>query len=102
MSKTPFREEDCCLPSADGLIYIKIGPHQHIVGMMHLEEVFQQLYASGRQPGDVRAEKLVSMVRKFNYISHKPAIEGDYADALRLAYAVFYDRQEKEKNKTTK
>ena len=41
MSKTPFGEEAFCLQSADGLTYIKIGPHQNIVGMMHLEEVFQ-------------------------------------------------------------
>ncbi|MCJ7662547.1 MAG: hypothetical protein MUO67_25665 [Anaerolineales bacterium] len=93
MSKTPFGEEACCLQSADGLTYIKIGPHQNIVGMMHLEEVFQQLYALDRQPNEVRAEELIGMVRKFNYIAHKPAIEADYAVVLRQAYAVFFDTQ---------
>ena len=102
MNKTPFGKETCCLPSADGLTYIKIGPHQHIVGMMHLEKVFHQIYALDRQPGDVTAEELVGMVRMFNYISHKPVIEADYAAALQQAYAEFYDRQEKEKNETTK
>ncbi len=37
---------------------------------------------------------LVAGARRFNYIPSRPAIEADYAAALRQAYAAFVSRQE--------
>lgn len=95
MSKPPVGGGACCLPSAKGLTYLKVGPERHAVGMMNLETVFQQLFGMGRQPDEATNEELVGMARKFNYISRKPSIETDYAIALRQAYAAFCKSQEK-------
>lgn len=96
MNKPPVGSGGCCLPSAQGLTYLKVGPERHVVGMMSLETVFQQLFAMGRQPEEATNEELVGMARKFNYISRKPTIEADYAIALRQAYAAFFKSQEKQ------
>jgi hypothetical protein len=66
----------------------------HIVGMMRLETMFQQLYALGRQPDETTDAELISMARRFNYIPDLAAVEADYAVALRGAYARFHARQE--------
>jgi hypothetical protein len=94
MSGKPLPSGACCLPGAEGLSYIRIGPKQHTVGMMNLEMVFRQLFALGRLPEEVSDDEVVGMARRFNYIAQKPAVEADYADALRQAYAAFYARQE--------
>lgn len=95
MDKPPIGSRGCCLPGADSLSYLKIGTEQHIVGMMNLEIVFQQLFAMGRYPDDATDEELVAMARKFNYISSTPSVEVGYALALRQAYTVFYKNREK-------
>lgn len=94
MSGIPFSSGDCCLPGAEGLTYIKVGPRQHTVGMMNLDMVFKQLFALGRRPDEVSDEEILGMARKFNYIAHNTEAEANYAAALRRAYGVFYARQE--------
>lgn len=87
----------CCLPGAQGLTYLKIGPRENLTGMQNLEVVFQQLYSLGRQPQDASDGELVGMARKFNYITRKPEIEADYAVALRQAYASYFADQERKR-----
>lgn len=94
MSGTPFSSGDCCLPGAEGLTYVRVGPQQHIVGMMNLESVFNQLIALGRQPNEVSNEEILGMARQSNYIAHNPEAEANYAEALRRAYGTFYGRQQ--------
>lgn len=94
MSGIPFSSGACCLPGAEGLTYVKVGPRQHTVGMMNLDTVFKQLFALGRRPDEVSDEEIVGMARKFNYIPHRSEAEADYAEALRRAYGAFYARQE--------
>jgi hypothetical protein len=95
MNETPPGAGACCLPNANGLTYLKIGPKGNITGMQNLEVVFQQLYLLGRQPQEASDEELVGMARKFNYIPRKAEIETDYAVALRKAYTSYFTRQEK-------
>lgn len=95
--KTPSRTDACCLPSAQGLIYLKIGNKGNISGMQNLEFVFQQLILLKRQSQDASDDELVGMARKYNYIPRKPEIEADYATALRKAYAGYYANQEQKK-----
>jgi hypothetical protein len=95
MNKTPPGAGACCLPAAEGLTYIKVGPKNHVVGMQNLDVVFQQLYLLNRPPQEASEEELVGMARKSNYIPCKAEIEADYALALRKAYASYYARQEK-------
>ncbi len=94
MGKNTEPSGACCLPMADGLSYIKIGAQGHVVGMMNLETIFQQLWLMQRKPQDASDEELIGMARRFNYIPRKPAIEADYAEALRKAYKIYYQRQE--------
>lgn len=87
--------DGCCLPTAEGITYLKIGPQAHTIGMRGLDLVFQQLSLMQRNPSEVTDEELVGMARRFNWIPEKPAIEADYALALRQAYAAYYARLEK-------
>jgi len=95
MNRMPPGSGDCCLPNVDGITYIKLESQGLSVGMSGLDKVFQQLLAMGRRPEVVTDAELVGMARKFNWIPDGASIEADYAVALRQAYAVFYDRQEK-------
>ncbi len=94
MSNTPGGSGACCLPRAEGITYLKIGAGNAAIGVVGLENVFQQLYALGRLPEETTDAELVDMARKFNYIPRRAAIEADYAIALREAYAQFYARRE--------
>jgi hypothetical protein len=94
MNKIPFGSGTCCPPRVEGITYLKIGPRQRTVGMMGLEEAFQQLYALGGEPDAVTDAELLGMARKSNYIPDRATIEVEYAVALREAYARYYIRQE--------
>lgn len=48
-NKPPPGSGACCLPSVQGLTYLKIGPRGNVTGMQYLEVVFQQLYMLGCQ-----------------------------------------------------
>ena len=97
MKNKPLGMGACCLPGANGLTYIKLGPQQHVVGMMNLEKIFQQLYLLERSPEEVTGEELVALARMSNYIPPKTDIEADYAVALRQAYSAFCARQAQRK-----
>jgi hypothetical protein len=100
MSGTPFGSGACCPQRADGITHVKVGPHGHIVGMMGLDTVFQQLYALDRRPEEATDAELVGMARKFNYIPNRASVEAKYAAALREAYRGFYSRQEQSREHT--
>lgn len=87
-----LNREPCCLPQADGLTYIKVGPRQIVVGMVGLETIFKQLLALGRLPEEISDAEIIGMARKSNYICADPEAEADYAAALRKAYARYYER----------
>lgn len=93
MSGIPLGGGACCPPGDGEVTYLKIGARGIVVGMMNLEQVFQQLYSLERHPDKVTDAELIEMARKFNYIPDRAAIEADYAAALREAYARFYSRQ---------
>lgn len=95
MVENPPGGGTCCLPSVDGVTYLKIGARQITVGVLGLDTIFQQLYAMERKPEETPDKELIGIVRKRNYISRNPEIESDYAAALRKAYAAFYTRQER-------
>jgi hypothetical protein len=98
MNRMPPGSGSCCLPSADGISYLKVGGDP--IGMRGLDTIFKQLLALERLPEDASDEELVGMARKLNYIPYKAAIEAEYAEALRKAYAAFYVQQTKENKKS--
>ena len=95
MGDAPADRGACCLPNVGGVTYLKIGARGVTVGMMGLDRVFEQLFVLNRSPEQASDAELIGMARRFNYISSRPQIEADYADALRRAYAAYYARQEK-------
>jgi hypothetical protein len=87
-----LNREPCCLPQADGLTYLKVGPRQIVVGMMGLETIFKQLFVLGRLPEEIGDTEIIDMARKSNYVRSDPEAEANYAAALREAYAGYYER----------
>jgi hypothetical protein len=90
MNKPPPGSGACCLPQMDGITYLQVGGDP--IGMRGLGTIFQQLLAMERRPEETTDEELVGMARKFNWISSNPAVEAQYAEALRKAYVAFYTR----------
>lgn len=97
MGQIPSGSNECCLPGAEGLTYLKVGTRGVTVGVMGLDKVFQQLLMMGNRPEEVTDTELVGMARKFNYIPDRETVKVDYAIALRQAYTAFYTRQEQKK-----
>lgn len=95
MPTPPAGSGECCLPNAEGITFLKIGDQCVPVGMLGLDQVFQQLVMMERRPEDTADTELVGMARKFNYIPGRESVEADYASALRQAYALYCERQEK-------
>jgi hypothetical protein len=95
MNRIPPGSRACCLPNVEGITYIKIGPQNLTIGMRGLDTIFQQLFAKGRRPEEATDSELVEIARQFNWIANTPAVEADYAVALRRAYADFYASREK-------
>jgi len=95
MDSKPSGSEACCLPSVDGVTYLKIGPRSAMVGMRGLDRVFQQLWERGSCPDEVTDAELVSLARQFNYIPRKESAEADHAAALRRAYHTYRVNKER-------
>lgn len=75
---------------------LRLADDGHTVGIMGLNAVFEQLWASRRQPDEATDEELVGMVRaQKNYITARADVEAKYAAALRREYAAFYARKSK-------
>lgn len=87
-----LNREPCCLPQADDLTYLKVGPRQILVGMMGLQTIFKQLLALGRLPEQISDVEIIGMARKSNCIRSDPEAEANYASALREVYASYYER----------
>ena len=94
MGEKPPGAGNCCLPAADGIIYLSVGRRQITVGIQGLDTIFKQLYTMGRKPDETSDEELIGMARRYNYISRNAEVEADYAVALRKAYAGYFARQE--------
>jgi hypothetical protein len=95
MGENPPGGGTCCLPSVDGVTYLKIGARQITVGVLWLDTIFQQLYVMGQTPEEASDEELIAMARRHNYIRSNAEVEADYATAFRKAYAAFYTRQKR-------
>ncbi|RLC79117.1 MAG: hypothetical protein DRI61_08580 [Chloroflexi bacterium] len=58
------------------------------VGLIGLDEVFEELYREGNAPSERLKEQLLAKVRAYNYIP--PKAESEYAQALLREYKRFY------------
>ena len=95
MVSKPSGSEACCLPSVDGVTYLKIGPRSATIGMQGLDRIFQQLWEGGCSPEEVSDSGLVNLARQYNYIPRKESSEADHAAALRRAYHTYWINKER-------
>ena len=80
-----WRQSGCC--GGDVRVkQIQIG--NAIVGLVGLDEAFQQLRALGRPPGPAAAAELLAMIQTRNYVPR--SAEGEYKDALLREYTAFW------------
>ncbi len=89
MTDQPSSSESCCLPRVGGVTYLKIGSEQHVVGMVGVQAMYEQLRTRNCSPEDVTDAELIAMARRSNYIPNNARVEAEYAAALRQAYAAF-------------
>ncbi len=96
MSSQPWMASACCVKGDDSVTQLRFS-NGHIVGLIRLGVVFEQLLAMGRTPDEATDAELLGMVRaQKNYIPPKAHIEAAYAAALRREYTIFYARQVKQ------
>lgn len=61
------------------------------VGIVGLDETFEDIYLEGKKPVRSLGKKLLSLAKKNNYI---PAgVEGQYQEALLREYRNFYEEE---------
>jgi NAD-dependent dihydropyrimidine dehydrogenase PreA subunit len=62
-----------------------------LIGLIGLDEIFEELYQKDQQPNDSLQNKLLSLAREDNYIPSKQ--ERIYSEALLREYSVFYQKK---------
>ncbi len=86
MSNTP-----CCSKPGDDVVQIGIG--DDTIGLIALNQIFEQLRVLGRLPDRSVENELILMVGARNYIPQSCADE--YRDALLREYRRYCERKEK-------
>lgn len=90
-----WRRSGCCSGPRDEIVQVDLFGDGRIVGLVALNQIFEQLYALGRAPDDAVKDELVKMVAAKNYVP--PKLEREYATGLLREYAKFCDKKNKEK-----
>ncbi len=66
---------------------------EDFVGIVGLDEIFQNLFDDGREPDGFLKNELLSLAKKKNYIPSK--VEDEYKEALLREYRNFYQKKMK-------
>lgn len=77
------------MPSTQQLSYRQIIVGRFPIGLAGLDEVFDSLYQSQKEPADTLATELTQLVRRNNYIP--ASAEQDYALALLREYRKYWE-----------
>ena len=64
----------------------------HAIGLVGVQEIFEELYAAGKPPDSATAEILIQQTNRENYIP--PGSRIDYGEALLREYESFCQRRE--------
>ncbi len=83
----------CCAKPSDEVVQIGIG--DDTIGLIALNQIFEQLRVLGRLPDRSVEDELLLMVGARNYIPRR--CEDEYRDALLREYRKYYEKKEKEK-----
>jgi len=85
------KKSACCGGGRQDIVQIGIGGDT--IGLIALNQIFEQLYALGRPPDMSVEDELLKMVAAKNYV---PAIaEDEYRLALRREYARYCSKRSK-------
>ncbi len=86
MSDTP-----CCSKPSDDVVQIGIG--DDTIGLIALNQIFEQLRVLGRPPDRSVEDELLLMVGAQNYISK--SCEDEYREALLREYRKYWEKKQK-------
>ncbi len=90
-----WRKSGCCSGPRDEVVQVDLFGDGRIVGLIALNQIFEQLFALGRAPDASAKDELVKMVAAKNYVP--PKAEAEYAAGLLREYAKFCAKQSKQK-----
>ena len=80
-----WRKAQCSCRQSDEIVQLLLG--DEIIGLVGLNQIFEQLYILGRAPDESVKEELLKMVAARNYIPRKA--EAEYATGLLREYRKF-------------
>ncbi len=83
----------CCAKPSDEVVQIGIG--DDTIGLIALNQIFEQLRVLGRPPDRSVEDELLLMVGARNYIPR--SCEDEYRDALLREYRKYCEKKEKAK-----
>lgn len=89
MSNTP-----CCSKPSDDVVQIGIGGDT--IGLIALNQIFEQLRVMGRPPDRSVEDELLLMVGARNYIPR--SCEDEYREALLREYRKYWEKKQKVRN----
>jgi hypothetical protein len=90
-----WRQSQCCGGQREEIVQVDLFGDGRIVGLVALNQIFEQLYALGRPPDTSAQDELLKMVAAKNYIPTKA--EDEYRVALLREYARFCAKKGKQK-----
>lgn len=92
-----WRQSQCCGGQRGEIVQVDLFGDGRIVGLVALNQIFEQLFALGRAPDVSVQEELVKMVAAKNYVP--PKAESEYAAGLLREYTKFCEKQQKQTHK---
>ncbi len=90
-----WRRAGCCSGPRDEVVQVDLFGDGRIIGLVALNQIFEQLYALGRTPDASVQDELVKMVAAKNYVP--PKVEREYAVGLLREYTKFCAKKNKQK-----
>ncbi len=90
-----WRQSQCCGGEREEIVQVDLFGDRRIVGLVGLNQIFEQLFAMGRAPNASMQAELVKMVAAKNYVP--PKAETEYAAGLLREYAKFCAKKGKQK-----
>lgn len=81
----------CCGTRIVGLREVNVGGRS--VGIMGMDETFQDYFKKGKKPEDSTGDELVNDLKKLNFIAE--GAEGMYKEAFLREYKRYYEAQKR-------
>lgn len=89
MGPEMWRKSQCGCRQSDEIVQLLLG--DETIGLIGLNQIFEQLYILGRVPDASIQDELLKMVAAMNYVP--PKAEAEYATALLHEYRKFCARK---------